>query len=507
MPRFRALLSGWLDRWTSALVAEPTANKTVALSLAAYAAAWMLYRVVSTLPRDIHIDMSEAYAWSRDLAFGYEKHPPLSAAIVRLWFSIFPVSDVAFTALAAINIAVTLWIAWLIFRSFMGREKSILGIVLLVFIPFYNFHSLKYNANTVLLPLWAATIYFFLLAYRSRQWLPSVLAGLFAGASLLGKYWSIFLIVGIGLAALADRRRAAFFSSPAPYLMAGVGLIVIAPHVLWILAAAHNPLAYASIHRADEGIVLRKDAIYLIESIAYLAAALVLTIAIVRPGRTAWLDILQPADDDRRLAAMVLVLPFVLPALLAPIPHIVLTPLWTIPNWALLPVVLLSSPLITVTPEQCRAGLSLATALTVGALIVAPVVALGIQLTAPLRSEDYASAPASVIRSSWNEVAGGQVPLVVGEFSLATSVGFYLNTRSQHAGTDLKVQELLADKGGAFVCVVGDQSCTPGAISALQQILDKPVSKEIEVSRSLFGIHGPELRYVILLSVPQSREK
>ena len=43
--------------------------------------------------------------------------------------------------------------------------------------------------------------------------LDAALAGAFAAAAMYGKYWSIFLLLGLGLAALIDRRRAAYFRS------------------------------------------------------------------------------------------------------------------------------------------------------------------------------------------------------------------------------------------------------------------------------------------------------
>jgi hypothetical protein len=113
-----------LDRWIDALLDEEHGDRTIAFSLLAYTVAWTVYRVVSTLPRDIHIDMAEVFGWSRELAFGYQKHPPLSAAVVRTWFTAFPVSDLTFMLLATVNIALTLYVIWRICRLFMPRDRS-----------------------------------------------------------------------------------------------------------------------------------------------------------------------------------------------------------------------------------------------------------------------------------------------------------------------------------------------------------------------------------------------
>ena len=90
--------------------------------------------------------------------------------------------------------------------------------------PFFNFHALKFNVNTVLLPLWAATTFWFLRSYKTRGAGWAALAGVGAAACMLGKYWSVFLLAGLVVAALIDRRRARYFRSAAPWITVAVGL-------------------------------------------------------------------------------------------------------------------------------------------------------------------------------------------------------------------------------------------------------------------------------------------
>ncbi len=171
----------WVERWIDALIDPEREQRAVELTLAAYAAIWTAYRALATMPRDLHADVTELYGWSRDLAFGYDKHPPFSAAVTWLWFKMFPMSDLMFNVLATVTIARTLYIAWATMRRFVSPEKSVFGLALLMLIPFFNFIALKYNANSVLLPLWAVTIHCFLRAYEKRSLLWPALAGVFAG--------------------------------------------------------------------------------------------------------------------------------------------------------------------------------------------------------------------------------------------------------------------------------------------------------------------------------------
>ena len=141
--------------------------------------------------------MTELIAWSRDVSLGYLKHPPLAAWLVRLWFSIVPSTDLSFYLLAMLMPTIALWVVWRLSADYLELDKRVLGIALLTLVPFYNFHALKFNANTVLLPAWAATTLWFLRSYNTYSALHSVLTGIGMGICLLGKYWSVFLIAGL----------------------------------------------------------------------------------------------------------------------------------------------------------------------------------------------------------------------------------------------------------------------------------------------------------------------
>ena len=115
----------------------------------------------------MHPDMAELILWSRDLSLGYLKHPPLAAWVVGLWFSIFPLNDWSYYLLAMLMPAIALWIVWRLPADYLDAEKRVAGVALLMLVPFYDFHALKFNVNTVLLPMWAATTWCFLHSCRT----------------------------------------------------------------------------------------------------------------------------------------------------------------------------------------------------------------------------------------------------------------------------------------------------------------------------------------------------
>jgi hypothetical protein len=52
-----------------------------------------------------------------------------------------------------------LWITWRLSARCLPPDKRVAGIVLLTFVPFYNFHAIKFNANAVLMPFWALAMW------------------------------------------------------------------------------------------------------------------------------------------------------------------------------------------------------------------------------------------------------------------------------------------------------------------------------------------------------------
>ena len=114
----------------------------------------------------------------------------------------FPLADWAYILLAVVTVAVGIYLAielaaeWLAQKSwrrcrFCSRS-----------IPFYNFLGLKFDQNSILIPLWALAMWAMLRALDTRHDGWAALAGLAAAAAMLSKYWSVFLIAALSLAAV-----------------------------------------------------------------------------------------------------------------------------------------------------------------------------------------------------------------------------------------------------------------------------------------------------------------
>ena len=374
---FAAIWNGRLAQASADFVRRNSGGRLLGITLAAYAVLWMVYFSVSNATVDIHYDLSEASVWARTFTLGY-KHPPMMAWVFRAWFAIFPRGDWAVYLLAIANISATLAVTWVLIRDHLDKERALVGVTALILVPFYTFLASRFNANTVMMPFWAATVLFYLRARRNAQWTDAVLAGVFAGLTLLGKYWGVYLIAGIAAASLTGEDVRRFWRSGAPFLMAGAALAVLAPHIHWLLtgsdqAVDHYMMTSVTVS-ASFGSALRTSAFYLGGVIGYVVVPLFFFVAL-KPDRAAWRDTIWPTDPARRQALLLLVVPLVLPAVAnLAWPHR-LTPIWTFPNWALLPVVLFGSPRLGVTAIAAARACVIALAVSFAAVMVSPLVA------------------------------------------------------------------------------------------------------------------------------------
>ena len=354
-----------------------SANALFGMALAAYVLLWSLYFWTSTASVDIHFDLSEASVWSQQFAFGY-KHPPMTAWLFILWFSVFPRADWAAYLLAATTVAVSLMITWRLLRDYLDKERALTGIAALMLVPLFAFLASSLNANTVMMPFWVAAQLFYLRARRDLGIADAILAGAFVGLTFLGKYWAIYLIAGMAITSFVGSGTGRFWRSAAPYLMGLSAAVVVAPHVYWFLTdrsqATQDFMATSVMTVQPFSIALFGSISYLAGSVAYIIVPLIFFV-ILQPTRLALADIIWPADPDRQQAHFLFLLPLVLPALANLVfPHR-LTALWTFPNWALLPVVLLGSPLIKVFPiSAARAGL-VALSVSIAAVTASPLIA------------------------------------------------------------------------------------------------------------------------------------
>jgi 4-amino-4-deoxy-L-arabinose transferase-like glycosyltransferase len=497
-----------LERLLDCLLDPGRRERTVLALLAAYAAVWSIYGAIAKGSQDIHFDMGEMIAWSREVTLGTPKHPPLPAWLVRAWFSVFPLEDWAYYLFAMLLATAALWIAWKASAPYLTGEKRVVGLALMTLVPFYNFHALKFNANTIMMPTWALTTWWFLRSYETRSPTYAVLAGLAAAAAMLGKYWSIVLLLGLGLATLADPRCGRYLRSTAPWLTIAAGLAGLAPHLAWLYANNFKPFDYAmESHATTAWAGLLSGLGYVAGAAGYLAAPTLVVVAASRPSWSAIGDTVWPRDPERRLVWLAFLLPLLLPIAAAVVAKEEVVSLWSIGSMTLAPIVLLSSAQVTFARTDLRRVLALAMAVPIISTAVSPAIAIVIHRRGVPNYSTHYRLVAQAAEKTWRETTDQPLRLIGSYNNLLYGALFYFSDRpstleiTDPAVTPWTDKARITREGIALFCPIEETRC----MRAMNDLAaPSPASKraEVELSRTYIGAADPPVRYVIVTIPP-----
>jgi hypothetical protein len=379
--------------------------------------------------------------------------------------------------------------------------------VLLTFVPFYNFHAIKFNTNTVLTPFWALATWWFLRSFETRRVGWAVLAGIAAAAAMLAKYWSITLLAGLGVAALSDPRRSVYFNSPAPYVTLAFGTVLLTPNIYWLMAHAFMPFSYAmEAHPGTPAFALYWAFIFTSEGLAYAVAAIVLCVLATQPSWAAISDTLWPSEPARRTLVIAFAAPFLFAVLIAVLLTVAIESIWVTPAMTLLPIVLLSSPLVALSRRAAVRLLALAVVFPLIMLAVSPLIALGIHLNGvPNYGSDY-SAVAGAVERVWR--AHTDKPLrIVGSTTYVNGFVFYFKDQPSTFDIDNpKLTPWVGDdrirrEGAAIVCPETEAFCML-ALGGYAAHFPVAADEDAVVSRRFFGFATPLERYEIIVIPP-----
>jgi len=492
-----------------ALLDPARRERTMAALLVGYALVWSLYGALAKGSQDIHFDMGEMFAWSQEPSLGTPKHPPLGAWVVGLWFMVMPRTDWTYYLLAMMMPTLALWIVWRLSADYLDVEKRVAGVAVLTLIPFMNFHALKYNANTILIPLWAATTFWFLRSFETRHAVWAALAGAAAAGAMLGKYWSACLIAGFAVAALVDSRRHAYFRSPAPLVSIGIGLILLAPHVIWLFAHDFGSIGYVALRQTEPFSKVLISVLHFFAGFAaYMAPALIGALLVARPGRQALADMLLPSSLQRRLVNLVFFAPLLLAAVAALALRVEITALWMMPAATLLPVVLFSSPSVAVPRKALAWLLATAIAFPLIMIVAAPGIAMAIHRKGLQAHADHYKLLAQAVENSWRTRSDKPLAILGGDFELVNGALFYLHERATAyvmvapALSPWIDEARIAREGIALACPEESCPCVEALKTRSARAGVEPT--EITLMRKYLGVSGRSARYVISIIPPRS---
>jgi hypothetical protein len=221
----------------------------------------------------------------------------------------------------------------------------------------------------------------------------------------------------------------------------------------------------------------------------------------------------MPGSDDRRLAVVAYLAPFVVATVGAALTQVHIGTLWTASMLTLFPVVLLSSPLLEVSRRNVAGFAAAAFAVCLGALAMAPIVALVTLRSGGEYDATHMRGLTAEVESTWRATTNRPVPLVVGPYHHANVVAFYLPDRPRALALFPRLtKELIVDPdmtrdGFVLVCPAhwsdtANWDCTDELAGFLPQ--SRPtLQRNVILTPGWLGVLGVPRRFSISIFAPR----
>src|SRR5690606_9894360 len=217
-------------------------NGTVLAFLVGMVALWTLLCAISHKAPDL--DGMEELVWASSFEFGYTKHPPLPSWLLYALTGIFgkPIWLVFFAG--QLVSALGLWFVWRFGCEFTTPRRALIATLMVSTTMYFSLRGTIFNHNTAQLWSIAACTWLFYRALRYAKTSSWLWLGAVAGLSMMTKYsavvqFAIFLVFIVVHGHWRDQRV-----QRGVVQAAVVFLLVISPHVYWLIDNQFAPFAY-----------------------------------------------------------------------------------------------------------------------------------------------------------------------------------------------------------------------------------------------------------------------
>ena len=168
-------------------------NNVLALFLSMHLVVWTLIPSISN--NNLPLDTIEALAYGNELQLGYDKYPPLFPLFTEFFYQIFGNQDWAYYFLSQLFVVSSFIIIFKFSEGFFKNQThSLISVLLLEGIYFYNFTTPELNAFLCQFPFLAATVFYCWKSIKQNDNVSWFLFGTFAALALLTYYLSFYYV-------------------------------------------------------------------------------------------------------------------------------------------------------------------------------------------------------------------------------------------------------------------------------------------------------------------------
>ena len=221
-------------------------NKLFYIFIIIHLALWTI--IPSLTNNNLPLDTIEALAWGSNLDWGFNKHPPGSAFFPEIIYQLFGPQDWAYYLLSQIFVAIAFIVVFKFSEELLkNKSLSLISVLLLEGIYFYNFTTPEFNVNVCQLPFWALCVYYSWKLFNKQEidlkdcfWL-----GVFSAIGFLSKYLFIYLLLTIDLLFFYVIFIKKYKKFDFKHLISlEVFIVLLVPHLIWLTNNDYATITY-----------------------------------------------------------------------------------------------------------------------------------------------------------------------------------------------------------------------------------------------------------------------
>jgi len=249
---------------------------------------WTL--IPSLTNNNLPLDTIEHLAWGSNLDWGFNKHPPAVAFFLELFYQVFGSQDWAYYLLCQLFVVIAFIVVFKFAKElFKNKILSLISILLLEGIYFYNFTTPEFNVNICQLPFWALCVNYSWKLFDKQQvtFKDCFFLGMFAAIGFLSKYLFIYLLIAIDLLFFYIIFIKKYKKFDFKYLVSlEVFIILLVPHLIWLTNNDYVTITYGLARTGLENSSLLDHIIYplifLVKQIGILIPLLIMSFFLVK---------------------------------------------------------------------------------------------------------------------------------------------------------------------------------------------------------------------------------
>ena len=408
-------------------MANSNSKKIILYFLFCHIFIWTLVPALSNsnLPRDT----IEALAWGSNLDWGFEKHPPFSAFAVEVFYQIFGKQDWAYYLLSQIFVTSSFFIVWIFANDlFKNPLYSLISVLILEGIYFYNYTTPEFNVNISQLPFWALTVLFAWKGIKNDKKSDWFLFGIFAGIGVLSKYLFIYLLSAIGIflfySIIEKKIKYRFLLSLISFFL------ILSPHLIWLFNNEFITVTYG-LHRSTGdfysggSIILnhiKYPFVFLIKQIGILIPFIILLSIIVSKFKKK----LSFKDENLKFLLWINVAPIILIFLTSLFFGINIRTMWMTPFYlffGVLFIYIFKDKINLVKLKYFFISVMFFFTLSPTIYFINSTVKINQRIDYPAKEI------AEIVQNKWNENFSSQIKIVVGQSWWAGNLSYHLQSR------------------------------------------------------------------------------